>query len=256
MTIKLKIFNREIEWYDIKTKFKKILRSILYSYVFQELICLFIFSYMWLVYLTGRKRFVNSEEFLAQITGLKPVIISSWHNRLMMMPFIARFSNKNGNKKYRFMALASSHGDGQFVGRVMAKFGFLNVYGSSRRGRKASRGIDLSTLRQIIRGLKSGNGLGITPDGPKGPNQKINSEIINIAKISDAAIVPTSFSASNFIQFNSWDKFKMPLPFSRLNFYFGDLIFVDKNITKEDEEKLKLKLENDLNFVQEKSQEF
>ncbi len=256
MARKLKIFNREIEWYDIKTKSKKIIRSLLYSYLIQQLICSFIYYYLWLVYYSSRKKFINYRNFIQEVEQERAVIVCSWHNRLMMMPFISSFANKKSKKKYHFMALASSHGDGQFVGRVMAKFGFTNIYGSSQRGRKGSRGIDLSSIRQIIRGLKNGNGLGITPDGPKGPNQKVNGEIINIAKLSGAAILPISYSTSNFIQFNSWDKFKMPLPFSKLNFYFGDLIFADKEISKEEELFLKNKLEQDLNFVQEQSLKF
>ncbi len=248
--MKLKFFAQEIEWYDIKTKAKKLLRGLLYSYLIQEFISLFIFSYMWFVYLSSQKKFIHSEQFLNATNLQKPLIVCCWHNRLMIMPFVAKHANKN----YKFMALASSHGDGQFVGRVMAKFGFQNIYGSSKNGRKASRGIDLRSLREIIRGLKNNKGLAITPDGPRGPNQKINSEVINIAKLSGAMIIPTSATCSRFIEFNSWDKFKMPLPFAKISFYFGDLIVVDKNLTREGEVILRKELEEKLNDAQEKSQ--
>ena len=253
MPRKWKIFQREIEWYDIKTKFKKFVRGLAYSALMQKLICGFIISYMWLVYLSSQKKFVNVENFLANVKAGKPLMVLFWHNRLMMIPFVARFALKKGSAKYKFMTLASHHGDGQFVGRVMNNFGFQNIYGSSKGGRKASRGIDLHSLREIIRGLKNGKGIGITPDGPRGPSQKINGEIISIAKITNAAIIPISYSTSRFIQFNSWDQFKLPLPFSKLCFYFGDLIFVDKNLSKEDEASLRLDLEHKLNFVQEQS---
>ncbi len=108
-------------------------------------------------------------------------------------------------------------------------------------------------MREIIRGLKNGKALGITPDGPRGPNQKINSEIINIAKISGAQILPISFSYSKYKQFNSWDKFKLALPFGKLCFYFGDLITIKKDLSNKEEIDLKLELESLMNDTQNKS---
>lgn len=256
MVRKIKIFDREIEWYDVKTKFKKVLRQITYSFFVQELICFLLSSYMWFVYATSKRKFINSEIYLKNAKENRAMICAFWHNRLVMIPFVARFAKRRGNKNYNFMTLASNHGDGRFVGKVMKKFGFENIYGSTKEGRKASRGIDMSSVRQIIRGLKNGKCLGITPDGPRGPNQKINGEIINIAKIGGAVIMPISYSTSNFIEFKSWDKFKLPLPFSKLNFYFGEEVFVDKDAGKEQEEKLKKELEKAMDLAQEKSMQF
>lgn len=253
MIEKWKIFAYKIEWYDIKTKTKKIIRSLFYSALAQNLICRLIVGYMWFVYISSKRKFINCEAYLEAAKQQHPVIIASWHNRLMMMPFIARFAIKKANKNYRFITLASRHGDGQFVGRVMEAFGFYNIYGSSQNGRKKSRGINLHSLREIVRGLKEGKAFGITPDGPRGPNQKINSEIIGMAKISGAAIMPASYSCSRFIQFKSWDQFKLPLPFATICFYCSDFIFVDREITKEVEALLKIKLEKELNLAQEKS---
>jgi len=256
MIKKWKICGYSFEWYDIKTKTKKIARSLLYSWLVQNLICKIIVGYMWLVYISSKKQFVNHEKFLQAITSQTPVITAFWHNRLMMMPFLAQFAIKI-NPKYKFMSLASHHGDGQFVGHVLTAFGFQNIYGSSQNGRsKKNRGIEMHSLRTIVRGLKNGKGLGITPDGPRGPNQKINGEIISMAKISGATIMPASYSCSRFMQVNSWDKFKIPLPFSKLVFYCGDLITIEKELSKVEEGFLRLKLEQEMNLVQEKSLEF
>ena len=67
--------------------------------------------------------------------------------------------------------------DGKFVGMVMEKFGLVSILGSTKDGRKSSRGIDYSSMRKIINGLRDGCSLGITPDGPRGPNKKINGEL-------------------------------------------------------------------------------
>ncbi len=251
---KWKFFGREFEWYDIKTKSKKLLRGLFYSAFMQNIVCFLIVGYMWFVYLSSRKKFVGNDNFL-QITNLnKPFILASWHNRLMMMPFLA-YHIKKFYPQQEFITLASNHGDGRFVGRVMEVFGFVNVYGSSNQGRKKSRGIELHSLREILRGLKNKKALGITPDGPRGPNQKINSEIVNIARISGAAIIPISYSSSRFKCFKSWDRFKLPLPFAKISFYFGDVMQVKSDLTKEEEAALRLELEMMMNDAQKKADE-
>lgn len=160
---------------------------------------------------------------------------------------MARHVSKKSKNNYEIMSLSSKHGDGKFIGIIMTMFGFKNISGSTQDGRKPGRGIDLKSMRDMIRELKKGTGLGITPDGPKGPNQKINSQIIDIAKISGANILPTSYSSSRFIQFNSWDKLRLPLPFSKVVFFAGE---VQDNFKINNND-----LENVMNDAQEKSEE-
>jgi lysophospholipid acyltransferase (LPLAT)-like uncharacterized protein len=258
MTKKWKILGvqTDLEWYDIKTKFKQLLRKITYSWLFQEMISLLIVSYMKLVFVSSKKIWINHEIILEAAKNKRPLIISFWHNRLMMTPFLTQ-KPKKLYPDYNFMTLASKHGDGKFVGLVMEKFGLISILGSTQDGRKSSRGIDFSSLKQIFAGLKKGYSLGITPDGPRGPNQKINGELINIARISGAEILTISCSSSHFIQFNTWDKFKIPLPFSKLCFYFDESpIYVAKNVSEEEMEKIKITVEKKMNLAQEKSLKF
>jgi hypothetical protein len=138
----------------------------------------------------------------------------------------------------------------------MEKFGLVSIYGSTKDGRKSSRGIDFSSMRQILEGLKKGFSLGITPDGPRGPNQKINGEIINIARISGSTILAMSYSCSRFKQLNTWDNFKIPLPFSKLCFYFDDqLINVARHSSQEEMKKIEQLVEERMNLAQKKADE-
>lgn len=253
---KWKIFGFSFEWYDVKTKFKQLLRGIAYSKIAQEIICTFISSYMRLVYATSKIVFIGEDKMIEATRNNQPIILSFWHNRLMMAPFIANKVLKDVKKdrpNFRFMTLASKHGDGRFVGRVMEKFNFISILGSTKDGRKKSRGIDLTTLRKIFNGIKKGNSLGITPDGPRGPNQKINGEVVNIARISGAIIFPTSYSSSRAKILNTWDKFKIPMPFSKLCFYCTDPIIVDKEADKKEIEKIEKILTEKMNLAQEES---
>jgi lysophospholipid acyltransferase (LPLAT)-like uncharacterized protein len=253
---KWKIFGVQtnIEWYDVKTKFKKILRKVTYSWLFQELICLLISSYMKLVYHTSKKTFINHQILIDYARDKKPLLVSCWHNRLMMAPFVT-IKPKKLNPSHNFMALTSKHGDGRFVGRVMEKFGLIAVFGSSKAGRKASRGIDIAGMKQILSGLKKGNHLGITPDGPRGPNQKINGDILNLARLSGAGIIASSYSSSRFKRLKSWDRFFIPLPFSNLCFYFDqEPFFINKEASQTELAKLEPLIEERMNFVQDQSE--
>ena len=244
---------QDVEWYDIKTKFKQLTRKLAYSFLVRELICLIISIYMKLVYASSKKIFVNREIIFEAARNKTPLIITFWHNRLMMMPFATR-EPKKLSPNYNVMTLASRHGDGYFVGRIMERFGLISIYGSSRGGRKSSRGIDLKSFRKIFDGLKKGYSLGLTPDGPRGPNQKINGEIVNIARISGAGILAMSYSCSRFKYLNTWDKFQIPLPCGTLCFYFDDKpLYVAKNASEQEMEMIKIAAEKRMNFAQEES---
>jgi lysophospholipid acyltransferase (LPLAT)-like uncharacterized protein len=85
--------------------------------------------------------------------------------------------------------------------------------------------------------------------------QKINGEVINIARISQAGIIATSYSTSRFKRLNTWDKFFIPLPFSTICFYFDENpIYVAKNSSEEEIAKIKITVEDRANLIQEKSQ--
>jgi len=254
---KWRIFNLQtnIEWYDVKTKFKQLVRKIFYNFMAQELLAWIIMLYIELVFVTSKRKIINDEIIHDSIKHRSPLIIAFWHNRLVMIPTIAK-RIKNNYPNYNFMTLASRHGDGRIVGRVMNKFGLISILGSTKDGRKSSRGIDFASMRQILDGLKKGYSLGITPDGPRGPNQQINGEIVNIARISQAKIVAVSYSSSRFVTFNSWDKFKLPLPFSKIYFFVSKKILSVPRASSDEEileyEKILLQ---ELNFCQQQADE-
>jgi lysophospholipid acyltransferase (LPLAT)-like uncharacterized protein len=238
----------KLGWFDIKTKFKKIIRSIFYAKIGQELVCYLIIGYVKLVILTSKKIFIGEEKVVEKFKNNQPLILAAWHNRIMMSPmFIGRVRKINKNKK--LASLASKHGDGRFVGRVMEKFGAINISGSSRDGRKASRGIDMHGLKEIFHVLKHELGVAITPDGPRGPACKINGAIIKIAELSQVPIMPIGIGYSNFFELNTWDKFRFPKPFGVICYYYGDFISVNKHITEEEIQKLNLFLEEQINLA-------
>ncbi|MFT6105902.1 MAG: lysophospholipid acyltransferase (LPLAT)-like uncharacterized protein [Rickettsiales bacterium] len=239
-------------WFDIKTKFKKIIRSIFYTKIGQDFVCFAVAGYVKAVYYSSKVKIVHNESVVQRFKDGKSVIISSWHNQIMMTPFVAIHAKKVNSKK-KLAALASKHGDGKFVGKVMGKFGIINIAGSTKDGRKSSRGIDMHGLKEIFRALKNQLGIAITPDGPRGPAQKINGEVIKIARLSGSPIVPIGVACSGVIELRTWDKFKIPLPFSVVTYYYGEEFFIDKDVKDDEIPALNLLLEAKMNFAVEQA---
>lgn len=109
------------------------------------------------------------------------LIIVFWHGQQLMMPLAYR-----GKLAY---ILISQHRDGELIYRIVRRFGFRSVRGSTTRGGSLA-------LRQLIRYGRQGADLVVTPDGPKGPRQKVQGEVLSLAKLTGFPIVPLSFMCS------------------------------------------------------------
>tara|TARA_Y100001934_G_scaffold65011_1_gene80698 strand:- start:529 stop:1017 length:489 start_codon:yes stop_codon:yes gene_type:complete len=146
----------------------------------------------------------------------------------------------------RINILASGHSDGRFGAIIGKYFGLNNIPTSSN---------DKSiTLKPIFKLLKNSKCIGITPDGPRGPNQKVSDGIIKIAKTAQVPIIPIGFASSKFKKLNSWDSFLVTKPFGKCVFVWGNSISVPKNCNENEIEELKIKLENEINICEEQAQ--
>jgi len=169
------------------------------------------------------------------------VICAFWHGRLLMMPF--------AYPGQPVVILISHHRDGEYISRIATALGFQVIRGSATRG-------GVRALRQIIRALKEGLNLVITPDGPKGPRAKVKSGVIEIARLTGAPIVPVSFSAVRRRFLGSWDAFLLPLPFSRAVYIWGEPIYVEATATKEEVAKHQELLEARLDLLTMEADEY
>ena len=122
------------------------------------------------------------------------------------------------------------------LSKTVKYFDIKTIIGSSSKGGSEA-------IRNIIKSLKSGISIGMTPDGPRGPRMKINSAIIKIASLTGNKIVPLSYSVKKKIFLNSWDKFLVALPFGKGCFIWGKPIKIKKNISNNEDLKLSNKLE-------------
>jgi lysophospholipid acyltransferase (LPLAT)-like uncharacterized protein len=131
--------------------------------------------------LATRLRYENRETLEALRRNGQPCILAFWHGRLFLMPY--SYPGK------RITILISEHRDGEYISRTMRRFGFATARGSTTRGGALG-------LREVLRALRAGRDAAFTPDGPRGPREKVQAGVIAAARLSGAPIVPVAFSCS------------------------------------------------------------
>ena len=130
-----------------------------------------------------------------------------WHNRLFTTPEMARrFMNYPGR---RIHALISGSKDGAWLSGV-----FQNDYIFPIRGSSSWRGTE--ALREIVRVLRQGYDVGITPDGPRGPCYSVQRGALVAARSTGKPITLIAMNPTRFWRLKSWDRFYLPVPFSRV----------------------------------------
>jgi lysophospholipid acyltransferase (LPLAT)-like uncharacterized protein len=188
---------------------------------------------VWLLMKTWRCRWQNSDN-LQPLPG--PVIFCLWHNRLSLA--IASYDDFVRAKwpSTGMSALISASKDGAFLTAFVEKFGVKVVRGSSsRRGPQA--------LLEATSWMEKKYNITITPDGPRGPCYKVQPGIIHLAHVTGAPIIPISNHIHKKITVNSWDRFQIPLPFSRCDLRFGAPLYIAREATDADLERARQQLE-------------
>jgi lysophospholipid acyltransferase (LPLAT)-like uncharacterized protein len=143
----------------------------------------------------------------------EPVVFTLWHGRLLPCTHFHRHQG--------VVTLISQHRDGEYITRVVRRWGYTAVRGSTTRG-------GVEALRELIRHVRQGRSLAITPDGPKGPRERMKPGPVLIAQRTGAPIIPTVSGASRAWFPGSWDRFLIPKPFARLHIAYGEPVFVPR----------------------------
>lgn len=138
----------------------------------------------------------------------RPVVFVLWHGRLLPCSYYHR--------QQELGTLISQHRDGDYIaGVVEAWWGFRAVRGSSSRGGTAA-------LRQIVRALRGGTAVAITPDGPRGPRQKMKPGPVLAAHMAGVPLIPVSASTDRAWWVGGWDRFLVPKPRARIHLAYGE----------------------------------
>jgi lysophospholipid acyltransferase (LPLAT)-like uncharacterized protein len=168
-------------------------------------------AYLRFVYATSRTR-VEGESCEAPLRAQSGnVLWALWHNRLLG-PFGYHRNRSVGT-------VVSQSEDGEILAGALSRFGFVPLRGSSSRG-------GAKALIGVMRHVRAGFDVVITPDGPKGgPTGKryeVAPGIIYAAQRTAFPIIPVGAGYSRKIVFRSWDRFQLPLPFGTIQIVYGE----------------------------------
>ncbi|MBL4690692.1 MAG: lysophospholipid acyltransferase family protein [Rhodospirillales bacterium] len=211
------------------------LKRILQSESMRRISCWLASLYIRLVSHTGAWQVIGGDIPKRFWDDDKPFILAFWHGRLLMMPYCW----DHGKTIYM---LISQHRDGQLIARTVGHFGIKTAAGSSSRG-------GAQALRTMVKAMKNGDYVGITPDGPRGPRMRASDGIVSVARLSGAPVIPAAFGSSNGRCLSSWDRFLVAWPFGRRVLVWGDPIYVARDASVDDEETARLRVEDGLNAV-------
>lgn len=177
---------------------------------------------------TVRFEIENPENYENIVKNGKTPIYTFWHDRMFLGTYF--FRNRG------IIVMSSQSFDSEYTARVIQRFGYGAVRGSSTRG-------GIRALTRMIRLMKEGLPMGFTLDGPKGPPHVAKSGAILLAKKSGNPIMPFVVEAKSFWCINSWDKLQIPKPFTRARVIIAEPIYVAKDADNEDVENKRLELQ-------------
>ncbi len=184
---------------------------------------------LWLWAKSTRMTILGKEEYERLRKAGKPVIFLVWHGRIFLVPY---FFRQRG-----IMPLVSPSQDGEIAARIMSRWGYQIVRGSS------SHAI-IKAWNQMKEELQRGGEVIIVPDGPRGPNRIMKLGGLKLGQEAAAYLIPFTFSTSKKKILRSWDNFLIFYPFSKVVAIYGKPFLVDPSLKEDDLEKERQKIEN------------
>jgi lysophospholipid acyltransferase (LPLAT)-like uncharacterized protein len=164
----------------------------------------------------------------------RPFIAAFWHSRLLFAGWYL--------SDFPTCAMISRHSDGELAAATYKKLGIEAARGSTTEG-------GMPALRQLVQSMKQGQIAAITPDGPRGPARRLQDGVISLGQLSQRPIIPVSFSSRYAVRLKSWDRFLVPMPFSRSSLVYGEPIMIPRKLDAAAKEDYRIRVEAELNRV-------
>ena len=192
----------------------------------------------WVIRLIGPTlRFsVSREEGAPETVEQRPLIASLWHDCIIPSTYFCR--------DLGMRVMSSNSYDGEYMGRIISKFGFVPVKGSSSRNA-------VRALLGLRRALDDGWTVAFTLDGPRGPRYKVKPGPVALARSSGVPLAMLHMAVDKAWVLNTWDRLVIPMPFSRVLTRIGKLIPVPPDASDEDVDRYQAELQSALDRVQE-----
>jgi lysophospholipid acyltransferase (LPLAT)-like uncharacterized protein len=164
------------------------------------------FALVGLLARTWRYRLVHRERAQALYDSRQPFIYAIWHNRILPLLY--------AHRDEAMVLLISRHRDGGYLADLAERLGYRFVRGSTQRGGDVG-------LLGIVRALKGGSVVAVTPDGPRGPLERVKPGVVAAAQHAGVPIIPGTARVSRAWRLSSWDRFCIPKPFATIEVVYG-----------------------------------
>jgi hypothetical protein len=136
-----------------------------------------------------------------------PILFALWHGRM--------FLSIQAHRREGIVTMASRSKDGDVIAGWLERNGYSVVRGSSTRGGSQA-------LREMVRRIRAGRDAALTVDGPTGPPRIVQPGIVQLARLTGGWILPITSSSARPRFLASWDRYLLPLPFSRNVVLYGE----------------------------------
>jgi lysophospholipid acyltransferase (LPLAT)-like uncharacterized protein len=177
---------------------------------------------------------VSREEGAQQSVGQRPLVLNFWHAGIIPATYLFR------NAGIRVMS--SNSYDGEYMGRIIHKFGFVAVKGSSSRNA-------VRALLGLRRALQQGWAVAFSIDGPRGPRYQVKPGPVTLARSSGVPLSTFHIAVESAWVLNTWDRLIIPKPFSRVLMRFGRLIPVPADASDQELERYQRELQESLDRI-------
>lgn len=168
---------------------------------------------------TLRWQVEGAERYDAVLASGRQPIMAFWHGRILSGTL---YFQRRG-----IVVITSENFDGEWIARIIQRFGFGTARGSSSRG-------GLRAMLQLVRDMEKGRPAAFTLDGPRGPARVAQPGAIWLARATGNPVVPFHMEASSKWTANSWDRTQIPKPFTTVAVAIGEPLDVsgDANDTE------------------------
>lgn len=167
-------------------------------------------------------------------SGRQPVM-AFWHGRILPATFYFRGRG--------IVVMTSENFDGEWIARIIARFGYGTARGSTSRGGRRA-------LRQLVGEMRRGRATGFAIDGPRGPAGVAQPGAIWLAGAAGQPLLPFHLEASRYWELGSWDRTQIPRPFSTVALVIGEPMTVVGGLTESERDLIRLDLETRLSALE------
>ena len=155
---------------------------------------------------TYRWKIEGADQYAAVLASGRQPILALWHGRIL--PGLHYFRGRG------IVVITSQNFDGEWIARILGRFGFGTARGSTSRG-------GVRALVQLRREMAGGRPAAFTVDGPRGPARVVQPGVAFLAGATGNPVVPYHIEASRHWTLRSWDRTQIPKPFSTVALVVG-----------------------------------